>query len=104
MVRCIGVLAMTALLVTGTASAQLAAEGGPSQVNADNSEVRERQREVIVTGNVDIVQGMARLRANRVALNYTSNADSTRSRYRRRLLRHAGSEGPRRQRRLRCCD
>lgn len=72
-------LAGLALLMTGAASAQLDSGGGPIQVSAENSEVREKQKEVIVSGNVDIVQGEARLRADRVTLNYTGTGDSERS-------------------------
>ncbi len=54
------------------ASAQLSSEGGPIRVNADNSSVYEREQRVVVIGNVDIIQGDARLRADKVTLNYAS--------------------------------
>ena len=57
------------------ALAQLSAQGGPIRVNADNSSVLERERRVVVVGNVDIVQGDARLRADTVTL-YYSGTDS----------------------------
>ncbi|MCI4645158.1 MAG: OstA family protein [Hyphomonadaceae bacterium] len=53
------------------AMAQLSSQGGPIRVNADNSSVLERERRVIVVGNVDIVQGDARLRADKVTLYYS---------------------------------
>lgn len=74
MVRSLGAAAAFTLLA-GAANAQLTSGGGPIQVSSDNSEVRERQQEVIVTGNVDIVQGNARLRADRVTLNYESTGE-----------------------------
>lgn len=52
------------------AFAQLSSDGGPIRVNADNSSVLERERRVVVVGNVDIVQGNARLRADQVTLFY----------------------------------
>ena len=37
-------------------------------MNADNSSVYEREQRVVVIGNVDIIQGDARLRADKVTL------------------------------------
>ncbi len=58
------------------AMAQLSSEGGPIRVNADNSTVYERERKVLVVGNVDIIQSGARLRADRVTLNYAPRQDA----------------------------
>lgn len=58
------------------AGAQLSSEGGPIRVNADNSSVYERQRRVLVVGNVDIIQGTARLRADEVTLTYSGTSSS----------------------------
>lgn len=79
MVRCAIGLAAITLVLAAPALAQISQEGGPIQVNSDNSLVREKQREVTVSGNVDIVQGAARLRANTVTLNYTGSDGATRS-------------------------
>ncbi|MEL6246216.1 MAG: LptA/OstA family protein [Pseudomonadota bacterium] len=79
MVRCAIGLAAITLVLAAPALAQISQEGGPIQVNSDNSLVREKQREVTVSGNVDIVQGDARLRANTVTLNYTGSDGATRS-------------------------
>lgn len=74
---------MASLMTAGAfglpAAAQLSAQGGPIRVNADNSSVLERERRVVVVGNVDIVQGDARLRADRVTLYYsgTNGASQT---------------------------
>ncbi len=65
-------LAMAALMAA-PASAQLSAEGGPIRVNADTSQIMERDRRVLVIGNVDIIQGDARLRADKVTLFYGAN-------------------------------
>ncbi len=72
-------LAWAVAMIAAPASAQLSGGGGPVQVNADYSEVRERQQEVRVTGNVDIVQGEARLRADSVTLHYTGDDSADRS-------------------------
>ena len=56
------------------ALAQLSAQGGPIRVNADSSSVLERERRVLVVGNVDIVQGDARLRADTVTLFYSGTS------------------------------
>ena len=53
------------------ASAQLSGKGGPIQVKAERSEVLDRQKQVIITGNVDIVQADTALRADKVVLSYT---------------------------------
>ncbi|MEM9739257.1 MAG: LptA/OstA family protein [Pseudomonadota bacterium] len=63
---------MTAL-VAAPAGAQLSSEGGPIRVNADSSQILERDRRVLVIGNVDIIQGDARLRADTVTLFYGAN-------------------------------
>ena len=58
------------------ALAQVSGEGGPIRVNADRSEVMERQRQVVLIDNVDIMQGDARLRANRVTINYAGSGET----------------------------
>jgi len=57
------------------ASAQISSDGGPIRVNADRSSVFERERRVDVIGNVDIVQGQARLRADEVTLYYSPGGE-----------------------------
>ncbi|MEM1105163.1 MAG: LptA/OstA family protein [Pseudomonadota bacterium] len=61
---------LVACLTAPVAAAQLSSEGGPIRVNADTSQILERDRRVLVIGNVDIIQGDARLRADRVTLFY----------------------------------
>ena len=64
--------------LTGPALAQISSEGGPIYVNSDRTESLERERKVLLIGNVDIQQGDARLRADRVTILFagTSNQDS----------------------------
>ena len=66
------IVAFTALLFgfASSAAAQLSSNGGPIQVEADKGEVLERDKRAIYTGNVDVTQGDARLRAARVTVNY----------------------------------
>ena len=69
------VLLAGAVLVAGSgAFAQLSDQGGPIRVSADRSSVMDREREVIMTGNVDIIQGDARLRADTVTLSYSGGS------------------------------
>ena len=70
------VLCLTGAMSALPASAQVSGEGGPIRVNADRSEVSEKQRQVVLINNVDIMQGDARLRANRVVINYSGSGDT----------------------------
>ena len=67
------------LVFSGMAHAQLSSKGGPIQVEADRGEVLERQKRAIYTGNVDVTQGDARLRADKVTVVYDGQTDSTAS-------------------------
>ncbi|MEZ5946638.1 MAG: LptA/OstA family protein [Hyphomonas sp.] len=62
-----GALAALAFLAA-PAFAQISSEGGPIYINSDRTESLERERKVLLIGNVDIQQGTARLRANQVTL------------------------------------
>jgi len=62
---------LASLLVAGPAVAQVSGQGGPIRVKADRSEVLDRDKQVILIDNVDITQGDARLRADRVTLSYS---------------------------------
>lgn len=71
--------ALTVLGATATpAMAQISSEGGPIYINSERTESLERERKVLLIGNVDIQQGDARLRADTVTLIFAerSNADS----------------------------
>ncbi|MGB3625994.1 MAG: LptA/OstA family protein [Henriciella sp.] len=71
--RVFAALAGVAVMASPMAVAQVSGDGGPIKVNADKSEVLERQRKVVLIDNVDIMQGTARLRANRVTINYAGS-------------------------------
>jgi len=62
---------------TETESAQVSGEGGPIRVNADRSEVLDKERKVLLIDNVDITQGTARLRSDLVTLEYGGGGDTT---------------------------
>ncbi len=68
-----------AFALMGSAAAQVSGEGGPIRVNADRSEVLDKERKVILIDNVDITQGTARLRADVVTLEYGSGGETTTS-------------------------
>jgi lipopolysaccharide export system protein LptA len=65
-------LAIGALAALGAtapeSAAQLAQSGGPITYSADNLEYSESENRLILTGAVDLVQGDARLRCNRLTL------------------------------------
>lgn len=66
-----------ALAFSGTAAAQVSGEGGPIRINADRSEVLDKERKVILIDNVDITQGTARLRADIVTIEYGGGGNTT---------------------------
>jgi len=57
------------------AHAQLSDTGGPVSYSADNLEYYDGDKRLVLTGDVDVVQGDARLRANKLTL-YFSQAPS----------------------------
>ncbi len=64
-------------LVAGPAHAQLSENGGPVSYSADTLEYLDGERRLVLTGDVDIVQNDARLRADRVQLFFSqSTGDS----------------------------
>jgi len=75
-IRCSIAVAVLGVCLAGHAAAQVSGQGGPIRVNADRSEVIERQRQVVLIDNVDIMQGDARLRANRVTINYAGSGQT----------------------------
>ena len=76
MIRVAFLLALMGGAALAPAAAQVSGEGGPIRVNADRSEVMERERRVVLIDNVDIQQGNARLRADRVTLNYSGSGET----------------------------
>lgn len=62
-----------------SAYAQLSSEGGELQVQAQSTVLKEKLREVVLSGDVDIVQDDSRLGANSVILKYggTNNSNTS---------------------------
>ncbi len=56
------------------AHAQLSEDGGPVSYSADNLEYFDSERRLVLTGDVDIVQNDARLRADRVTLFFSASS------------------------------
>lgn len=57
-----------AAVLAPEAHAQLSEGGGPVSYSADNLEYFDAERRLVLTGDVDIVQNDARLRADRITL------------------------------------
>jgi lipopolysaccharide export system protein LptA len=55
------------------AHAQLSESGGPVSYSADNLEYFDGERRLLLTGDVDIVQNDARLRADRITLFFSQS-------------------------------
>ena len=75
--RTLAMAGLLAITLAGAASAQVSGEGGPIRVNADRSEVLDKERKVVLIDNVDITQGDARLRADIVTLEYGGGGETT---------------------------
>lgn len=54
-----------------TANAQISENGGPVSYSADNLQYFDGDHRLVLTGNVDIVQNDARLRANTITLYFS---------------------------------
>ena len=59
------------MAVAAPAHAQISENGGPVSYSADNLQYFDGDRRLVLTGNVDIVQNDARLRANQITLYFT---------------------------------
>lgn len=64
------------LLLAWPASAQLSRDGGRTQIGAAKLDVAERDSIATYTGDVDVVQGDARLRADKLTINFSGNPDN----------------------------
>ncbi|MEL7130065.1 MAG: LptA/OstA family protein [Pseudomonadota bacterium] len=57
------------------AVAQLSPDGGPIQINADRLDVLERENKATYVGNVDVLQASARLRSDKLTINFKSSGE-----------------------------
>ena len=64
---------LTGALAAPAAHAQLSESGGPVSYSADNLEYFDGERRLLLTGDVDIVQNDARLRADRITLYFSQS-------------------------------
>ena len=62
-----------ALAAAGPAQAQISDGGGPISYSADNLQYADGERQLILTGDVDLVQGDSRLRADRLTLFFSAS-------------------------------
>jgi lipopolysaccharide export system protein LptA len=65
------------VLQAPAAHAQLSEGGGPVSYSADNLEYFDAERRLVLTGDVDIVQNDARLRADKITLYFSPAAAGT---------------------------
>jgi lipopolysaccharide export system protein LptA len=64
---------LAAAFAAPAAHAQLSENGGPVSYSADNLEYFDGERRLLLTGDVDIVQNDARLRADRITLIFSGS-------------------------------
>ncbi len=67
------VLAGLALAAAGPAQAQISSGGGPISYSADNLQYADGEQQLILTGDVDLVQGDSRIRADRLTLFFSAS-------------------------------
>lgn len=63
-----------ALMAAPAAHAQLSENGGPVSYSADNLEYLDGERRLVLTGDVDVVQNDARLRADRITMIFSASS------------------------------
>ncbi|MGE0740334.1 MAG: LptA/OstA family protein [Hyphomonadaceae bacterium] len=68
---------VAAAAMAAPAHAQLSEGGGPVSYSADNLEYFDGERRLVLTGDVDIVQNDARLRADRITLFFSASSGNT---------------------------
>lgn len=71
LLKAAGIGLVLGLMMAVPAHAQISSEGGPIYINSERTESLERERKVLLIGNVDIRQGTARLRADTVTILFT---------------------------------
>jgi lipopolysaccharide export system protein LptA len=70
---------LSAALAASDAAAQLSENGGPVSYSADALEYFDSERRLVLSGDVDIVQNDARLRADRVTLFFSESTGGPQS-------------------------
>lgn len=63
-----------AAALSAPAQAQLSASGGPISYSADNLEYLDGNRQLVLTGNVDVVQNDSRLQSDKLTLYFSANS------------------------------
>lgn len=76
---CSALAAALALSHATMAEAQLNRDGGPIDYSADFLDYQERQNILVLTGNVDVIQGDARLQANKLTLYLSGQSGGSQS-------------------------
>ena len=70
----LGVVA--SLLLALPANAQLSRDGGQTQILANKLDVAERNSIAVYVGEVDVLQGDARLRSDKLTINFAGNPEA----------------------------
>lgn len=60
--------------ISAPAQAQLSASGGPISYSADNLEYMDGNRQLVLTGNVDVVQNDSRLQSDKLTLYFSAGS------------------------------
>lgn len=66
--------AVVTVALAAPAMAQLSSGGGPISYSADNLEYTDNQRQLVLTGNVDVTQGDSRLQSDKLTLFFAAGA------------------------------
>ncbi len=74
---CAAVLSLGLMALAAPAQAQLSAQGGPISYSADNLEYTDDQRQLVLTGNVDVVQSDSRLQSDKLTLFFKAGAQGS---------------------------
>jgi lipopolysaccharide export system protein LptA len=70
-----GAVGAALLALAAPAFAQLSASGGPISYSADNLEYTDNNRQLVLTGNVDVVQSDSRLQSDKLTLFFKPGAE-----------------------------
>lgn len=68
-----------ATALTAQASAQISGQSGPIQIEADQLNFLDRQGRAVYVGNVDAIQGDARIRAEKLTIFFEQNENADNS-------------------------
>lgn len=71
--RSLVVTLLAGMCIPMPAAAQLSPDGGPVQITAAQLDVFEKENRAVYVGDVDVIQSTARLRADKLTINFKSS-------------------------------